>query len=1066
MAANFDRSDILRTAQLFHESGGVWELRIPKAGRSKTISGYFDKPAAFADAVVGLADEGFAGYYFTINPVKPDLFARSANKYEKWAENTTSDGDILKRRWLPIDLDPIRPAGISSSDEEHAAALQMAGEIRRWLIEDLGWPENAFIRADSGNGGHLSAKIDLSNDDGAKDLIKRCLAALDLRFSNETVKVDTTTYNAARIWKIYGTMARKGSDMPDRPHRLARLLEVPDDLQTVTREKLEALAAMLPRSEPTKSSNTFDPAKYAKGHGANVLRIEPWTDREGGTWELAILAECPFDSSHNRGEARIGVRSDGMRTFRCFHDSCNGRDWHALRDLWEPERRKANAEEPQGPTLEDALLFIAGRCDGAASTDGQGFNKLDATFGKAMAEKVRAGKRLSKQEYKDIHRMLKTYNVKQLIPAGMDVRLIPKELPENEDATPGEEAQPEIEAIPEDLQKAAMSIAKRGKPLKYMLNTFNTTHKGDKLHAESQFIGFGLQSAYNTKGVFDTWDGPSGKGKSDGAKACIRQLPAEYTIISSVTAKSLYRRAKDNGILPGSVLFLDDKNIEAGSDLEETLKRIQTFFQEGAEHETIDGKGGYLKTKLPPRLLVVRTYVDSSDSDEQLKNRSLDLGVDSSKETDKEVCDLVLKLGEEGQTTDIVTRRTLICRALWRDIKSHVYRVKMPALSQLVEFSDVSNRRNPSLFLDMIVGLACIHHRQRRTEDGPNGEKILYASYEDYKEAARLFNSQGDYLGTRLDKAERETVQYIKEQGIEGATISGIFSHLSSKFPNDGWNKQKVRRLMDGRPERENKGLADKVSGIDTRWQTNNEGSKSKVYAITGDPALGVQVTVHDPRTKIISSELLSQLSHRFPKMGKEVNDSNIPTIPTSYPKYPIKENGDKIDGHPSQEGLGEKIEKSSLHFGKSGKTGTSNESLDSEKALFPSGKFVGNDGKAGIGPHPCKNAFTLKAEVSQCGGQKPNNPKRLGTKKILSYSEMAGFVPHDTSSPEAETICRAARGQLMKGMAPRIEFLVKDTGLPKESIEGYMNSAPWIRRDDSSPAGIVVYLPVEAVTA
>ena len=96
--------------------------------------------------------------------------------------------------------------------------------------------------------------------------------------------------------------------------------------------------------------------------------------------------------------------------------------------------------------------------------------------------------------------------------------------------------------------------------------------------------------------------------------------------------------------------------------------------------------------------------------------------------------------------------------------------------------------------------------------------------------------------------------------------------------------------------------------------------------------------------------------------------------------------------------------------------------------------------------------------------GPKLDPPKRVGTKKILSYSDMAGFVPYDISSSETEKICRSFRGQLMKGMAPRIDFLVKETELPKESIEGYLNSAPWIRKDDSSPAGIVVYLPVEAL--
>jgi hypothetical protein len=159
--------------------------------------------------------------------------------------------------------------------------------------------------------------------------------------------------------------------------------------------------------------------------------------------------------------------------------------------------------------------------------------------------------------------------------------------------------EPETEDTPEDLEKIAMRIAERGKPLKFMLGTFNETHRGDQLHAEFQFIEFGLQSATNTNGVFGTWDGPSGKGKSSGAKACVKQLPPEYVIIASITSKSLYYRSLTIGILPGSVIYLDDRKVVEGSDLEETLRRMQTFFQEGAEHETLDGKGEYHRHPTP-----------------------------------------------------------------------------------------------------------------------------------------------------------------------------------------------------------------------------------------------------------------------------------------------------------------------------------------------------------------------------------------------------------------------------------------------------------------------------------
>lgn len=49
-------------------------------------------------------------------------------------------------------------------------------------------------------------------------------------------------FNLARIVKLYGTMARKGDNTADRPHRKSRVLEIPSALQVVPQELLEALA--------------------------------------------------------------------------------------------------------------------------------------------------------------------------------------------------------------------------------------------------------------------------------------------------------------------------------------------------------------------------------------------------------------------------------------------------------------------------------------------------------------------------------------------------------------------------------------------------------------------------------------------------------------------------------------------------------------------------------------------------------------------------------------------------------------------------------------------------------
>jgi hypothetical protein len=215
--------------------------------------------------------------------------------------------------------------------------LQKARDIREWLISE-GWPANAFILADSGNGGHLAVKVDLPNDTTARDLVKACLDALSSTFSDGAVKVDTTTYNAARIWKIYGTMARKGSSTTDRPHRLASIIEAPDAMETVCREQLEALAAK-PKEQTTAKSGqngaAFDPVRYAEDHGATITKVKSgWVDPTGKRWTLAVLDTCPFNADHNRGEAWLGVAEGGERGFGCPHEGCQSNGWQELKRLW------------------------------------------------------------------------------------------------------------------------------------------------------------------------------------------------------------------------------------------------------------------------------------------------------------------------------------------------------------------------------------------------------------------------------------------------------------------------------------------------------------------------------------------------------------------------------------------------------------------------------------------------------------------------------------------------------------------------------------------------------------
>jgi len=59
-----------------------------------------------------------------------------------------------------IDCDPVRPSGISATDDERKTAADIARQIGRYLRRE-GWPE-PFV-ADSGNGYHLLYSVDLPN---------------------------------------------------------------------------------------------------------------------------------------------------------------------------------------------------------------------------------------------------------------------------------------------------------------------------------------------------------------------------------------------------------------------------------------------------------------------------------------------------------------------------------------------------------------------------------------------------------------------------------------------------------------------------------------------------------------------------------------------------------------------------------------------------------------------------------------------------------------------------------------------------------------------------------------
>lgn len=346
-------------ADLFLQPGNVTELRAleVKNGNRWTdpiVSGYFDNPDALVAEATKL-DGHAEAIYAPLNPVNPDLLARANNRvrHRVVKGGTTSDAQIVRRLRMLIDLDAERLAGISSTDEEHDAAIERAEEVMHWLCAEHGFPQP--VLADSGNGGHLVFAIDLPADDDG--LIERFLQALAARFSYDGIKIDTSVYNPARICKLYGTMACKGDNTPTRPHRRSGIIDQPETLEVVPRELIEAVAALAPKQEaPPKpkaksktSPGTFDFHSWVKTHLDVKSGPHPYKDGE-----KYILETCPFNSDHDRGESIVGQCASGAVYFTCRHQSCQGNKWADLREMKEPGHRERKKNE--GPKTADEVV--------------------------------------------------------------------------------------------------------------------------------------------------------------------------------------------------------------------------------------------------------------------------------------------------------------------------------------------------------------------------------------------------------------------------------------------------------------------------------------------------------------------------------------------------------------------------------------------------------------------------------------------------------------------------------------------------------------------------------------
>ena len=348
-----DESQIRQWWSLFKGDGELVEVRL--LGKN-TYSGYFTNVDTLIAQIRPLLSPMNAQYYgnmqayFTLNDINPSLYSREQRDvFVKKPKSTTTDGDITRRRFVLIDLDPNRAAGISASAEEFEKAHLKAVGIYRYLMEQ-GFQEP--IITTSGNGYHCYVTCDMPNDDEHNDIIKRFLQSLSKMFTDDDVEIDEKVFNPARIDKLIGTWAKKGADSEERPWRIARIIKVPTEIGVNDDSLFVAIADLLPKEEPRALPNRrpfngqqpFDLVSWLNGHGIR------YREKKSGASTLYELEYCPWVDTHSdrkKWDSALFVDPQGKITFNCTHSHCKGKTWMDVRLFYEPDAYDRPMYQPQ-----------------------------------------------------------------------------------------------------------------------------------------------------------------------------------------------------------------------------------------------------------------------------------------------------------------------------------------------------------------------------------------------------------------------------------------------------------------------------------------------------------------------------------------------------------------------------------------------------------------------------------------------------------------------------------------------------------------------------------------------
>lgn len=237
--------------------------------KRKIVSGYFDDHGTALKSVLKIDDVAHPeGIYVTLN----------GHQEAKWPminerlyanDLMLEDGSFQRLRNIAVEVSPVTPEKLSATDEEKGHAMAIAETIMNDMVAN-NWPEPLF--ADSGNGGVLIYKTDIENSQESIQIIERGFEAACEAYSTDAVNV-AVRYAGSALVPLIGTCVRVGEDLPNRPHRMSKVISIPSEVKPISRESLSSLV-------PKENNSQVHIGNIDQKENENAVKAEPKSRKE------------------------------------------------------------------------------------------------------------------------------------------------------------------------------------------------------------------------------------------------------------------------------------------------------------------------------------------------------------------------------------------------------------------------------------------------------------------------------------------------------------------------------------------------------------------------------------------------------------------------------------------------------------------------------------------------------------------------------------------------------------------------------------------------------------------